>query len=393
MSRLEWPYYEEDSIQAVTNVLKSGKVNQWTGNEVKMFEKEFSEYIGTKYAIAVSNGTTALELALYALDIKEGDEVIVTSRTFVASANCIITRGATPIFADVDLKTQNISLKTVIKCITDKTKAIITVHLAGMPCDMDPIMNYVKNNNIYVIEDCAQAHGAKYKGRMVGSIGDINAWSFCQDKIMSTGGEGGMITLNDEMLYKKAWSYKDHGKNYDLIFSDEMKKNKLFKFVHTIPGTNMRMTEMQAAIGRVLLKKLDNWVKTRRTNADILKKSLEKLDIFDILEPGKDYYHSYYKFYAFLNDIKINRNDLIEYLNKNGVKCYSGSCSEIYLEKAYSNIDSAKSLNVARHPNVKKLGEISLMFLVHPTIDIVSYTKDIINFVKLYIECLNEKQF
>ena len=380
-----WPHYEDDVVDAVTTVLRSGKINQWTGTEVTSFEKEFSEYVGTNYAIAVSNGTTALELALYALNIKQGDEVIVTPRTFIASANCVITRGATPVFADVDLNSQNISLETISPYVTAKTKAIITVHLAGMPCDMDPIINFARKNNIYVVEDCAQANGAMYKGRKVGSIGDIGAWSFCQDKIMSTGGEGGMLTLNDEKMYKKAWSYKDHGKDYDLIFNTPKKGNK-FRFVHTIPGTNMRMTEMQAAIGRVLLKKLDNWVRIRRRNANILSRELSEIKWLRIPEIPDDFYHSYYKFYVFVE--KYDRDQVLTYLNNNRVKCYSGSCSEIYREKAFDNIDL---LLKGRFKNAKKLGETSLMFLVHPTItkeEMEEFSLNVKNYLK---EVIREK--
>ena len=359
-----WPYYDNDVIDAVTTVLKSGKINQWTGTEVTTFEKEYANYIGTKYAIALSNGTTALELALYALNIQKDDEVIVTPRTYIASANCIIIRGATPVFADVDLNSQNITLETILPHITSKTKAIILVHLAGMPCDMDPILEFAKKNNIYIIEDCAQSHGAMYKGKKVGGICDIGAWSFCQDKIMSTGGEGGMITLNDEKMYKNAWSYKDHGKDYDLIFNLQSSVDNKFKSIYTIPGTNMRMTEMQAAIGRVLLKKIDNWVEIRRKNASILSNELKTITFLRIPTIDKNFYHSYYKFYVFVKK-GYNRDDILDYLNKNGIKCYSGSCGEIYREKLFDKINL--SLN-KRLENAKKLGETSLMFLVHPTI-------------------------
>lgn len=357
-----WPYFSDDEINATINVLKSGKVNYWTGSEVKKFETEFANYIGTNYAIALANGTVALELALYTLNIGEGDEVIVTSRSFIASASSIILRGAKPIFADVDLISQNITLEYIKEVFTNKTKAIICVHLAGWPCDMDPIMKFAEEKNLYIIEDCAQAHGAMYKNKKVGSIGHINAWSFCQDKIMTTGGEGGMITLNNYDWYKKAWSYKDHGKDYDMI-NNIPKNNYKFLWLHTSIGTNWRMTEMQAAIGRSQLSKLDEMIVQRRKNADMFNKIFKDNLILRVTIPNNDIYHSYYKYYIFLKDKYIDyRDKIIELLNGDGIKCYVGSCSEIYLEKAFH--DEYKSL-----PNAKKLGESSLMFLVHPTLD------------------------
>ncbi len=213
-----WPSFTQQEADAVSQVLLSNKVNYWTGQECREFEKEFAQFAQTQYAVALANGTVALDVALKALNIGAGDDVIVTSRTFLASASSIVTAGANPIFADVELDSQNISARTIEAVLTPNTKAIICVHLAGWMCDMDPIMQLAKEKGLYVIEDCAQAHGAMYKGKAAGSIGHIGAWSFCQDKIMTTGGEGGMVTTNDENLWKKMWSYKDHGKNYDSIY-------------------------------------------------------------------------------------------------------------------------------------------------------------------------------
>jgi dTDP-4-amino-4,6-dideoxygalactose transaminase len=197
-----WPSFSQQEIDAVSQVLRTNKVNYWTGQEGRKFEKEFADFTDCQHAVAVANGTLALDLALKTLDIGIGDEVIVTPRTFIASISSIVNTGATPIFADVELDSQNISAHTIRQVLTEKTKAIICVHLAGWPCEMDDIMTLAKQHSLYVIEDCAQAHGAKYKGRSVGSIGHIGAWSFCQDKIMTTGGEGGMLTTNDETLWQ-----------------------------------------------------------------------------------------------------------------------------------------------------------------------------------------------
>lgn len=213
-----WPSFSEEEAEAIKDILLSNKVNYWTGDECRIFEKEFAEWSGVKYSIALANGTLALEVALRALDIGPGDEVVVTPRTFIASISCVVNVGATPIFADVDPESGNITAETISKVLTSKTKGIICVHFAGWPCDMNPIMALSSLHNIKVIEDCAQAHGAMYKGRSVGSIGHIGAWSFCQDKIMTTGGEGGMVTTNDEILWRKMWAYKDHGKSYEAVY-------------------------------------------------------------------------------------------------------------------------------------------------------------------------------
>jgi dTDP-4-amino-4,6-dideoxygalactose transaminase len=364
-----WPIFDDEVINKVSDVLKSGRVNQWTGNEVKLFEKEFAEYVGTNYCIALSNGTVAIELALYAIGLEYGDEVVVTSRTFIASANAVIVQGGVPVFADVDLNTGNINLDTIKPCISDKTKAIICVHLGGVPCDLEPIMEFAKEKGLWVIEDCAQAHGAKYKDRKVGCIGHIGAWSFCQDKIMTTGGEGGAITLNDEFMFKKAWSYKDHGKDYDLINSPNPTKN-LFRWLHTSVGTNMRMTEIQAAIGRVFLKRLDYWVLIRRRNATILDFYFFQLPLVRILDDDDNkYYCAFYKYYIYLNTDRLkigwDRNRIINEIVDRGFPAFSGSCSEIYLEKAFDNVPLK---NRETLPNAQKLGETSIMLLVHPTI-------------------------
>src|SRR3981189_1340193 len=261
-----WPAFEQDEIDAVRDVMVSGKINYWTGQEGRLFEKEYAAYVGSRYAIALTNGTVALELALAALRIGPGDEVIVPSRTFLATASCALMRGAKPVFADVDRVSQNITADTIRPLITPRTRAVIVVHLAGWPCDMDPILALAREHNFKVIEDCAQAHGAVYKGRNVGSMGDVAAFSFCQDKIMTTGGEGGLITTNDEEVWSRAWSFKDHGKSFDAVYHRHHPPG--FRWLHESVGTNWRLTEMQSALGRVLLRKLPERVEARRRNAE-----------------------------------------------------------------------------------------------------------------------------
>lgn len=362
-----WPSYAEDEIDAAVSVLKSGKVNYWTGENVRTFEQEYADYIGCEYAVAVANGTLALELALHALGIEEGDEVIIPSRTFFATASAVAIKGAIPVFADVDLNSQCICPENIKELITAKTKAIIVVHLAGWPCAMDEIMHIAEMHKLFVIEDCAQAHGAQYKGKSVGSIGHVGTFSFCQDKIISTAGEGGMITTNDAAVWKKSWEYKDHGKNYDVIFSDE--KRIGFQWVHDSIGSNYRLTEIQAAIGRIQLSKLKEWLKIRTRNAEILFDILKKHKALRIPVPPNDIVNAYYKFYIFLETEKFkkswDRNKIMEEINSSGVPCFAGSCSEVYLEKSIKEQGLGPR---KRHPNAQLLGDTSLMFLVHPTL-------------------------
>ena len=372
-----WPSFTQEEADAVSQVLLSNKVNYWTGTECREFEKEFAAWAGTDYAVALANGTLALDVALQAMGIGEGDEVIVTPRSFIASVSTVVNAGAIPVFADVDNNTGNISATTIAPKITDKTKAIICVHLAGWPCDMDEIMALAKQHNLWVIEDCAQAHGAKYKGKPVGSIGHVGAWSFCQDKIMTTGGEGGMVTTNDKALWQKMWEYKDHGKNYDSIYHKQHPPG--FRWLHDSFGTNWRMMEMQAVIGRIQLKKMAEWTKIRTQNAKILRDALTQfageqqfLRIPDIefhQVMGGDSVHAYYKYYVYVRPENlpenINRDSILNALNEKKIPCFSGSCSEIYLEKAFANHPSRPK---ARLTVAKELGETSLMFLIHPTL-------------------------
>jgi len=370
MKNLEWapwPHYEDDEIEKVTSLLKSGKVNYWTGDEGRQFETEYAQYLGRKHAVAVANGTVALELALYALGIGAGDEVIVPSRTYIASASCAVMRGALPVVADVDSISQVLTVQTIAAALTNKTKAIVVVHLAGWPCEMDEIMVFANERGLFVIEDCAQAHGACYKGKPVGAWGHVAAFSFCQDKIMSTGGEGGLIALDDELLWKKAWAYKDIGRSYDAVYNKEHAPG--FRWLTESFGTNWRLTEIQSAIGRIQLRKLDDWILKRRANAEILNKGFASIDGLIVHIPDECVYHSYYKHYAFVQIDKLaegwSRNKIMEEINVLGIPCGVGSCSEIYLEKAF--IDSGYA-PVSRLENAKKLGEISLMFQVHPTL-------------------------
>lgn len=361
-----WPYFDDTDIAAVEEVLRSGRINYWTGEQGRTFEREFAAYAGCRHAVALANGTVALELALRVLGVGPGDEVITTSRTFIASASCAVMVGARPVIADVDRDSQNLTAETIRAKITPQTRAIIAVHLAGWPCDMDAILQLAREHGLKVIEDCAQAHGARYKDKPVGSMGDVGVFSFCQDKIITTGGEGGMITLNDEALWKAAWAYKDHGKSYDAVYHREHAPG--FRWLHESFGTNWRMTEMQSVLGRNGLRHLDAWVKTRRMHADTLRKALVGVSAVRVPQPSPEIFHSYYKFYAFVVPSALksgwSRDRIVEEINARGVPCLVGSCSEIYRERAF--VEAGWSMD--RLPVAQELGETSLMFLVHPTL-------------------------
>ncbi|EPX4144592.1 DegT/DnrJ/EryC1/StrS aminotransferase family protein [Vibrio vulnificus] len=362
-----WPSFTQEEADAVSRVLLSNKVNYWTGTECREFEKEFAAWADCEYAIALGNGTLALDVALKALGVGEGDEVITTSRTFLASASAIVTAGANPVFADVDLNSQNITAETIDAVVTEKTKAVIVVHLAGMPAEMDAIMALAAERGFYVIEDCAQAHGAKYKGRSVGAIGHIGAWSFCQDKIMTTGGEGGMVTTNDQALWSAMWSYKDHGKSYDAVYNRQHPPG--FRWLHESFGTNWRMTELQGVLGRIQLQRMAEWTAKRQHNGQLIDQAVADLPLVRCVKVADYIEHAEYKHYLFVNPEQLkpgwSRDRIVEEINAAGVPAYQGSCSEIYLEKAFDNTPWRPE---ERLPNAVQLGETSLMFLVHPTL-------------------------
>jgi dTDP-4-amino-4,6-dideoxygalactose transaminase len=361
-----WPAFEEEEVAAAAAVLRSGRVNYWTGDEGRKFEREFAEFTGRKYAIALANGTLSLELALYCLGIGPGDEVIVPSKTFVATASCVVMRGATPVIADIDRYSGNLTADTMENAVTSHTKAVIPVHLAGWPCDMEPILELARRRGIAVIEDCAQAHGARYCGRTIGSFGEMAAFSFCQDKNMTTGGEGGMLLMDDRRLWELGWSFKDHGKSYEAVYEREHPPG--YRFLHESFGTNWRLTEAQSAIGRVLLRKLPDMVAKRRQNAAYLSREFSKIPALRVATPSEEVEHSYYKYYVYVRPERLRdgwgRNRIIDAICAEGVPCMEGTCSEIYLEKAFP--ESMRPSG--RLPAAQELSETSLMFKVHPTL-------------------------
>jgi dTDP-4-amino-4,6-dideoxygalactose transaminase len=362
-----WPSYSEEEAQAVTQVLLSNRVNYWTGSVCRDFEQAFADWCGARYAVSMMNGTVALDAALKALEIGEGDEVIVTSRTFLASVSSIVNAGAKPVFADVDMDSQTITPETVKPMITAKTKAIVCVHLAGWPCDMPAFMALAQAQGLNVIEDCAQAHGARINGQSVGTFGHVSAWSFCQDKIMTTGGEGGMVTTNDQQLWSAIWSYKDHGKSWSAVY--EQAHPPGFRWLHESFGTNWRMTEMQAAIGLIQLTRMASWHQTRQRHAQAIFAAARGCPALRVPTIPADIEHAFYKCYVFVKPQALaegwDRDRIIDQINQRGVPCYSGSCAEVYLEKAFDNTDFRPT---ARLSNAQQLGETALMFLVHPSL-------------------------
>lgn len=362
-----WPYFESDEIAAATAVLASGKVNYWTGQEGRQFEAEFAAYCGTSHAIALTNGTVAIELALKAAGVGPGDEVIVTPRSFMASASSPVIIGARPVFADVDRDSGNLTATTIERVLTPNTKAVILVHLAGWACDMHAIMDLAKERDLLVIEDCAQAHGATYHGRRVGSIGHVNTWSFCQDKIMTTCGEGGMITTNDPELADFCWSYKDHGKSYDAVYHREHQPG--YRWLHEDFGTNWRMIEVQAAMGRIALEKLNKWSDQRQQHAGIYQEAFRGVDGLRVPIVPSTMRHAYYRFYGYIQPDSLksgwSRDRIMQEINAQGVPCFVGSCSELYREKAFVDAGLAPSNPL---PVAKELGETSLSWLLHPTL-------------------------
>lgn len=362
-----WPNFSAEEAQAAGRVIASNRVNYWTGQECREFERDFAAWTGSKHAIALANGTLALDLALKALRIGPGDEVVVTPRTFIASVSCVVNASATPVFADVERDSGNISARTIEPVLTPRTRAIIPVHLGGWPCDMTAIMELAQDTNVAVIEDCAQAHGARHRGRSVGTFGDVGAWSFCQDKIMSTGGEGGMVTTDDPAIWSDMWSFKDHGKSWEAVY--ERQHPPGFRWVHDSFGTNWRMLEVQAVIGRIQLKRMDSWTSERTRNALALAEVLRDFEAVRVPKVPSTDTHAYYRLYAYVEPAALrdgwSRDRIVAEIVARGTPCFQGSCSEVYREAAFSGTGLAPA---APLPTARELGETSLAFLTHPGI-------------------------
>ena len=361
-----WPQYDDEQIAAVTRVLRSGRVNAWTGPEVGAFEDGFRRLTGSRHAIAMANGSVTLDAALLALGLKPGDEVIVTPRSFVVSASCVLLAGGVPVFADVDRDSQNITPATIAPLIGPRTRGILLVHHAGWPCEMEAIADLARAHGLWVIEDCAQAHGAAIGGRHVGGWGAFGSFSFCQDKIMTTGGEGGMLVTDDDALFARAWSHKDHGKSHAKATAPAEVPG--FRWLHDgPPGTNLRMTGLQAALGLVQLDRLAEWHRTRRRNTEVLVEALAGSPLFRVPLPAPGVTHAFYRLYAFVRPEALagewSRDRILDEIRAAGFPALTGSCPEIYRERVFADrgLGPAEPLPVAR-----ELGETSLAFLVDP---------------------------
>ena len=367
MNNKSWPQFSKKEIKKVSSILKSGKVNYWTGNECKTFEKLYAKKFNLNHCITLSNGTVALEAALKTLNLKPNDEIIVTSKSYQSSASSIVNCGAKPIFCDVDYNSQNIDPNEITNNITKNTRAIICVHLGGWPCDMTKIIRIAKRYNLKLIEDCSQAHGAMIDKKFVGSFGDFSIWSFCNDKIISTGGEGGMIAAKKEKDWKKIWSYKEIGKNYDKVQKNIKNKSSGFQWVHDTFGTNLRMTEIQAAIGINQLKNLKQTINKRNKINNFFWEELKIFKSIIIPVVTKNIKLAPYRCYVKINfkfiKKKYKLKDIIRMLNHKMIICNEGSCSELYLEKSFLNL---KNLSQKRLKNASRLTTNSIAFFINP---------------------------
>ena len=374
MQKKDWPNFSKKLILKINQILRSGKINYTNGSYGKKFEKEFSKFVGNNYSIAICNGTAALEVAIKSLKLPRNSEIIVPARSFFSSASCIVNTGYKPVFVDVDTLSQNICIKNLKKKITKKTKAIICVHLAGLPCDMISIRKIASKHKIKIIEDCSQAHGASLYNRQVGSFGDVSTWSFCTDKIISTLGEGGMISTNNKSIYEFCKRYINHGSNpKKQSFSEKFLYNKDYF------GTNLRITEIQSFAGLDQLKNLKFTQKKREIIAS---------DYYNLISKYKNYFYSYYppeniksawyRFYFFVRtDIKNYKNTrfkIINRLKRNKLKCFTGSCPEIYLEKSFRKL---KNFKIKRLTNSKILGETSIALDINHTLTYSNHKKNL----------------
>ena len=334
-----WPWFDEGTIKAAMEVLRSGKVNYWTGSLGMEFEKKWAEYNGVEFAISTSTGTSALHTALGALGIGPGDEVITVPYTFIASSFCVLQIGAIPVFVDVRKEDHCIDPKEIEKKITSRTRAIIPVHLYGNVCEMDEIMKVARKHNLKVIEDAAQAHGAEYKGKKVGSIGDVGCFSFCQNKTFTTGGEGGALITDDEDVAWEARSFRDHGYDVKKRMS-LLEMEQALPYIHRRVGFNYRMTEIQSAIGLKELEKLDSWnLPQRRKNGETLIAELKECpQILTLPVHSEEKRNGFYVFPIVLNldAITCDKATFLKAVIAEGVYAWKEFWPQSYKEKVFT---------------------------------------------------------
>jgi len=379
-----WPHYTQSEAEIIKQVLLSNKVNYWTGTETRKFEIEFKHTIRCRYTIAVSNHDAAFDLALLGLDIQSGDEVILSPLTDFYSINSLVAIGATPIFADVCPQTNNITHETVAEVISAQTKAVVCLHYAGLPCDMDPILDLAFSKNLSVVEDCSQALGAQYKGHPVGSLGDISYFSFSDDAIVTTAGEGGMVATNKFQFWDRMRAHKDGGKSFDKMTYLMPINDKL---VHDRFGTNLRMTELQGAIGRLQLKNIKRWNVKRNAYLTSIWKTVSAIDgLFAPLDSHSSnvlagdlqdqIIHGGYKCIVLVDPLTLNpgwdRDAIVEELQELGVPCYSAKYEEVYHQTAVkeARLCPAEILHGAQY-----FSEHGILFDVHPALSIKDVDK------------------
>ncbi|MCL2024312.1 MAG: DegT/DnrJ/EryC1/StrS family aminotransferase [Coriobacteriia bacterium] len=369
--------YFKRALERIAAVLSSGRINYHTGGQGKTFEAAFATWLGEDapydmaplYALAVVNGTVALEIALRAHGIGSGDEVIIPSRTFIATAGAVVAVGATPVIADIDLSTNCVTAKTCAQVLTARTRAIIPVHLGGFPAPVAKIQALAAQNGAIVIEDCAQALGARSGGAHVGTTSAAGCFSFCQDKILPLG-EGGMIVFTDEAAYHRAWAYRDHGRSYEKAHDATVgAASSEFTWLNDSFGTNARMTEFQSALGLAAFDELEGWLAQRAANAAVLVDAMAELPgIEPVVVNAKEDTYAYYRLYARLNLELLadgwTRNRVIDALNAEGVPVQYGSCALIGREEAFANAGIAVT---AELPGAQAVHEATLAFFVHPT--------------------------
>lgn len=364
-----WPAPGETEVAAVSAVVASGRLNYHAGTEGASLEAEYAAALDRRHAVAVANGTLALELALRAFEIGPGDDVVVPARTFIATASAVVAVGATPVVADIDPVSNNMTAFTLAQAMTERTRAVIPVHVGGWPVDMPDLMRVAAERDLIVIEDCAQAHGGSFGGRPLGSFGHAAAFSFCQDKIISAG-EGGLLVLDDDAAFERAWAYKDHGKSLAKLSDPEfMSGPTSYKWLHDSFGSNWRMPEMCSALVRVGLAKLPEWHAARTRNARRLSAALACLPALSVPMVAEDAAHAYYRLYAAVDTAALaegwDRDRIARAIAAEGVPVQYGVCAELYREGAFfaAGIAPSDPLPGAAHAHAT-----SLAFYVHPTL-------------------------
>ena len=394
-----WPQFDKKTDQKVLDILHSGKVNYWTGPVGMQFEEAWAKWLGVKNAVSVSNGTAALHVALTALGVGSGDEVICTSYSFIASSFCALQAGALPVFVDVGTD-HLIDPKKIEAAITTRTKAIVVVHLYGMVADMDPIMKIAKKHKLFVVEDCAQCFGGIYKGKKAGTIGTVGCFSFCQSKHFTTGGEGGMACCNNDELAWEIRSVRDHG--YDVRAKlNLLKMEGKQLYIHRRVGYNFRMTEIQSAIGLGELQRFDKWnLPQRKKLGKFLIKALAGHPLIKYMPIDTPERQNAFWLVPFVLDtakLKCTMKEFIAAVQAEGAFAYSVLWPEMYKEEAYTKQKgfgsrqypfkdpAARKIDYTKCscPMAHSMADATISFWTHPTYTLAHMKADVAAFKKV----------